>query len=161
LSVVSIGGVNALIPELRRQTVEVQGWMSDAAFTHAFAIATAAPGPNVILVSLIGWRVAGLLGLIVATLAFALPSCAICYLAARGLARWSGSGAIARMKSGLAPLALGLILASGVTMAQLSDLNLPAAGVTAFAAAFVILTSRNPLWAVAAGALTMIAANHR
>jgi chromate transporter len=89
-----------------------------------------------------------------------LPSCAICYLAARSLSRWSGSGAIARIKIGLAPLALGLILASGLTMAQLSDLNLPEAGVTACAAAFVILTSRNPLWAVAAGALAMIAANH-
>lgn len=159
LSLVSIGGVNALIPELRRQTVEVQGWMSDAAFTHAFAIATAAPGPNVILVSLIGWRVAGLPGLIVATLAFALPSCAICYLVARGLARWSDSGAIARVKAGLAPLALGLILASGATMARLAGLSLPAIAVTAGAAAFVILTSRNPLWAVGAGALVMIAAH--
>ncbi len=158
LSVVSIGGVNALIPELRRQTVEIQGWMSDAAFTHAFAIATAAPGPNVILASLIGWRVAGLPGLIVATLAFVLPSCAICYLVARGLSRWSGSGVIARVKAGLAPLALGLILASGATMVRLADVNPAAIVVTAGAAAFVILTSRNPLWALGAGALVMIVA---
>jgi chromate transporter len=59
LSLVSIGGINVLLPEIRRQVVNVHGWMTDAAFAHAFAIASAAPGPNVIVVSLIGWQVAG------------------------------------------------------------------------------------------------------
>jgi chromate transporter len=160
LSVVSIGGVNALIPELRRQVVTTQGLMSDAAFIHTFAIATAAPGPNSILASLIGWRVAGLSGLLVATLAFALPSSLVAYAAARGLTRWADSAAVACLKAGLAPLALGLIVASGATMARLADRNLVEAAVTAGAAAFVIYSSRNPLWAVSAGALAMIAARH-
>jgi hypothetical protein len=59
LSLVSIGGINVLLPEIRRQVVDVHGWMTDAAFAHTFAIASAAPGPNVIVVSLIGWQVAG------------------------------------------------------------------------------------------------------
>jgi chromate transport protein ChrA len=56
LSLVSIGGINVLLPEIRRQVVDVHGWMTDAAFAHTFAIASAAPGPNVIVVSL---RLAG------------------------------------------------------------------------------------------------------
>ena len=160
LSAVSIGGVNALLPELRRETVDVQGWMSDAAFAKTFAIATAAPGPNVILASLIGWRVAGLPGLAVATVAIALPSCLICYFAATVFARWSESALLARVKSGLAPLALGLIFASGASMARLADVSAGQAAVTLGAAAFVILTPRNPLWALGASALAMIAWTH-
>ena len=160
LSVVSIGGINALLPELRRQTVVVEGWMSDAAFAHAFAIATAAPGPNVILVSLIGWRVAGPAGLFVATLAIALPSCVIAYVAAVGLARWPNSAALGRVKAGLAPLALGLIFAGGVSMIKLADRTALDLVLTLGAAAFVTFTSRNPLWAVAVGALIAIMARH-
>jgi chromate transporter len=74
LSLVSIGGINVLLPEIRRQVVDVHGWMTDAVFAHTFAIASAAPGPNVIVVSLIGWQVAGWPGLLVATLAIMIPS---------------------------------------------------------------------------------------
>lgn len=78
LSVVSIGGANAVLPEIRRQVVVVQGWMSDAAFANLFAISHAAPGPNIIMASLIGWQLAGLAGLLVATLAIMIPSCTRC-----------------------------------------------------------------------------------
>ena len=46
LSLVSIGGVNALLPEIRRQVVSVHGWMSDAAFAKVFAVSHVAPGPT-------------------------------------------------------------------------------------------------------------------
>ena len=38
LSLVSIGGVNALLPEIHRQVVDVHGWMTDAAFASAFGV---------------------------------------------------------------------------------------------------------------------------
>ena len=37
ISLVSIGGVNAVLPEIRRQVVDIQGWMTDASFANAFA----------------------------------------------------------------------------------------------------------------------------
>ena len=93
LSLVSIGGVNALLPEIHRQVVDIHGWMTDAAFATAFAtafaIANASPGPNVIFVSLIGWQVAGLSGLLVATFALLIPSSVLAYFAGRVLTRWS------------------------------------------------------------------------
>jgi chromate transporter len=121
LSLVSIGGINVLLPEIRRQVVDVHGWMTDAAFAHTFAIASAAPGPNVIVVSLIGWQVAGWAGLLVATLAIMIPSCALAFFAARVLALWSHSKAVAVIKGALVPLGLGLMLASGVSMMRTVD----------------------------------------
>jgi chromate transporter len=87
LSLISIGGANAVLPEIRRQVVDVQGWMNDATFANLFAISNAAPGPNIILVSLIGWQLAGLTGLLVATLAIMIPSCSLAFLAGRAVNR--------------------------------------------------------------------------
>lgn len=74
LSLVSIGGPTATLPEIHRQVVSVLGWMDDQTFAHLFAISQIAPGPNILVVSLIGWQVAGFAGLMVATLASLAPS---------------------------------------------------------------------------------------
>jgi len=158
LSLVSIGGANATLPEIRRQVVDVHGWMSDGGFADAFAISHAAPGPNIIMVSLIGWQVAGIAGLLVATAAIVLPSCTLAYAASRTLARWEAHPAVAIVKAGLVPVALGLILASGVAMMRVAAQDLVGLGIALGTAAFVVLSRRNPLWALAAGSLAMVAA---
>jgi chromate transporter len=108
LSLVSIGGANATLPEIRRQVVEVRGWMTNAAFADVFAISHAAPGPNIIMVSLIGWQLAGLAGLLVTTLAIMVPSCTLAFVISRGLTRWADHHWIALLKAALVPVALGL-----------------------------------------------------
>ena len=160
LSLVSIGGINVLLPEIRRQVVDVHGWMTDAVFAHTFAIASAAPGPNVIVVSLIGWQVAGWPGLLVATLAIMIPSCTLAFFAARILARWSDSKAVAVVKDALVPLGLGLMLASGVSMVRTVDHDALAVAISVTSAVFVLTSRRNPLWALAAGTLANIVALH-
>ena len=67
LSLLAIGGINALLPEIHRVVVDVEGWMTSAEFADLFALAQIAPGPNAMVVSLIGWKAAGVLGAFVAT----------------------------------------------------------------------------------------------
>lgn len=160
LSLVSIGGANAVLPEIRRQVVDVQGWMTDATFANVFAISHAAPGPNIIMVSLIGWQLAGLAGLLVATLAVVVPSCCLTFVVARLITRWSDHHWIALLKAGLVPVALGLILASGITMMRTADRDLLAVGISLATAGFVMLSTRNPLWPLAAGTCVNVAALH-
>ena len=87
LSFVAFGGATALLPEMHRVVVENNHWLNDATFTHLYAIAQAAPGPNVLVVTLIGWEVAGLAGALAATAAMCLPMSILIYLlmVARGL----------------------------------------------------------------------------
>ncbi len=59
LSLLTFGGVSSVIPEMQRYIVDVKGWTTAADFMHLFAVAQAAPGPNVLFTSLIGYRVAG------------------------------------------------------------------------------------------------------
>jgi chromate transporter len=150
LSLVSIGGANAVLPEIRRQVVVVHGWMSDALFANLFAISHAAPGPNIILVSLIGWQLAGLVGLLVATLAIMIPSCSLAFLAGRAVNRWSDKRGIGLLKAGLVPVALGLVLAGGLSMMRTADQDGLTVAISLSTAGFVVFSSRNPLWAIAA-----------
>jgi len=160
LSLVSIGGANAVLPEIRRQVVDVQGWMNDAAFANLFAISHAAPGPNIIMVSLIGWQLAGIAGLLVATLAIMIPSCSLAFIASRAVTRWSDRRWLQLGKEGVVPVALGLIVASGVSMMRTSDHDVVTVGISLLTAAFVVFSRRNPLWALAAGTCVGVIALH-
>lgn len=160
LSPFSIGGVTVLLPEIRHEVVDVHGWMTDAVFGHTFAIATAAPGPNVIVVGLIGWQVAGLPGLLVATLAIVTPPSVLAYLAALALARWPDSKVVSVLKDALVPVGLGLMLASGVVIMHGVDRDLLLVAISLGTAAFVVFTRHNLLWALAAGALANIITLH-
>ncbi|GGE27517.1 chromate transporter [Agaricicola taiwanensis] len=158
LSVVSIGGANAVLPDIRRQVVDVHGWMNEATFADLFAISHAAPGPNVIMVSLIGWHMAGFFGLVAATLAILVPSSLIAFAVGRVVNRWSDKRWIAVAKQGLVPIAVGLILASGISMIKAADHNLLLFLISLGTAAFMAFAGRNPLWALAGGTLLNILA---
>jgi chromate transporter len=158
LSLVSIGGANAVVPEIHRQIVERQGWMNDATFTSLFAISQAAPGPNVLLVSLIGWHMAGFAGLMIATVAMVLPSSLLAFLAGRFVSQWHKTRWIKIAKAGLEPIALGLILASGVVMARAAEYHALSALITIATAAFVVFSRRNPLSALAVATVVGIIA---
>ena len=74
ISLIAIGGINAVLPALREVVVDSMRWMDDATFMQLFAVTQITPGPNVVIVSLVGWQVAGFAGLLVATLAMLLPA---------------------------------------------------------------------------------------
>src|SRR5207245_8770159 len=77
MSLFAMGGANAALPEMHRVAVDVMHWMSDRQFADLFAIAQVTPGPNVIVVTLIGYHVAGWLGALVTTLAMCGPTCVV------------------------------------------------------------------------------------
>ena len=66
LSLFAIGGGNSAVPEMHRFSVDVQHWLTDRQFADTFALAQLTPGPNLIIVTLIGYHVAGVLGALVA-----------------------------------------------------------------------------------------------
>lgn len=153
LSLVAVGGANAATPEVEKLVVLRWHWMDEAAFSHLFAIAQAAPGPNVLLVSLIGWKLAGLAGLLVATVAMNLPSSLLAFAAGRAWTAWSASPWIARLQRALAPLAVGLITASGLVMTRTAAHAAAGVLIALGVAGFVVFSRRSPMWALAGAAI--------
>jgi chromate transporter len=151
ISLMAIGGANAVVPEVHRQIVEILGWMDAPTFARLFAIAQAAPGPNVMLASIVGWHVAGIGGLLVATAAMLLPSSLLSLACSRGLQRFSDNRIVRVVTLALVPIALGLMLASGAVAMLAADAGLFGFTITA-ATAFVTYRSKvNPLVPMAVG----------
>src|SRR5580693_9338816 len=88
LSLLAFGGGNTILPEMQRQVVEIHQWMSARDFSAMFALAQAAPGPNMMVVTLVGWRVAGWAGVLVTSLAKFGPSSILTGIALHGWKRY-------------------------------------------------------------------------
>jgi chromate transporter len=146
LSLFAVGGANAAIPEMHRIAVEAMHWMSDRQFADSYAIAQVSPGPNVIIVTLIGYHVAGLAGAGVATAAMCGPTCVLAYVVARTWDRFRQARWRIAIQAGLVPLSIGLIGASAFVLARASDHTIVAAIITAATAAVAFFTHVNPLW---------------
>ena len=153
LSLMAIGGINAILPEVHRVVVDVEHWMTSAEFAELFALAQLAPGPNAMVVALIGWKVAGVAGAFVATVAICGPSSLLCYQLLHWWDRWRDSPVRGMVQRALAPVAIGLILASGYTLARGADRTLLAGALTVVAALALAFTRINPVWVLAAAAL--------
>lgn len=116
LSLLAFGGVQTVVPEIHRQAVGVAGWMSTSEFADLFAISQASPGPNMLIVALVGWKAAGLTGAAVATLAMCGPSCVLTFTVNSVWHRFRGARWRAAVQAGLAPVTLGLVLAGGYVL---------------------------------------------
>jgi chromate transporter len=152
ISLIAVGGGIAVLPEMNRLVVDVHGWMSDAQFAQLFALAQAAPGPNVLVVGLIGWKVAGLAGLLVALTAMTLPSGLLAYGFARFRRQLGGAGWLRLIEKGLVPVAVGLVLSSGLILAQGAAHDWLTGSLALASAVFVLRTNLSPLWVLGAGA---------
>jgi len=154
LSLLSIGGVNALIPEIHRQIVDVNHWMADAQLTELFELSQDAPGPNFLIVTLLGLFIAGLPGAMVTTLAVCGPASLFTYLVAHLWDRFRDARWRIIVQRALAPVTVGLMFASGYVLTRASDHSIVAYGITAASVLLMLRTRGNPLaWLAAAAVL--------
>ena len=150
-SLVAFGGVNALLPVLFNLAVHQEHWIDVQTFSDYFAIAQAAPGPNFMTVTLIGWHVYGVLGALLATLAIAWPSSIMIYFLERFIMRMKNPLNKKTIQYAAAALAIGLVLSSAFEIALQINHSTAAYILTIGAIAITLLTRWHPLYLIAIG----------
>ena len=169
LSLMAVGGAIATAPDMHRFLVDQQHWLTDAQFNASIAIAQAAPGPNVLFIALLGWNVGlnagggtgpaawglGALGVAVCMVGILLPSSLLTWQASRWGQRNKAMRSVRAFKQGMAPLVIGLLLATGWLLGSASgqiskDWRLWLLSVVC--ALLVWRTRLHLLWLLAAGA---------
>lgn len=145
LSLLAFGGGNAILPEMQRQVVDVHHWTTAQEFAALFALAQAAPGPNMMVVSLIGFRVAGIMGAVVATMAIALPSSVLTLVIAGLWFRFRDAPWRKALQAGLQPVTAALIMASAVLLVWTAAVDVAAAVVLVVACVLFLRTKLHPL----------------
>ena len=151
-SLLAFGGANTVLPEMQRQVVEVHHWMSAREFAALYALAQAAPGPNMMVVSLVGWRVGGFWGALVTTGAVAAPSSLLTLLVTGVWFRFKDAAWRKALQAGLQPVTAGLIMASAVLLIESTTVDWTAAAVTVVAAGLFIFTKLHPMLILSAAA---------
>jgi chromate transporter len=151
LSLISLGGMPSVMPEMQRFVVEVNGWLTPSEFIQAFAVGQAAPGPNVLVTSLIGWKVAGIPGAVVALLAFCFPAAVIAWWVAELWDRFKDAPWRRTLQRAIAPIVVSLILSGGFVIATPGAPDWRLWLIAGASAAGMLLMPLNPLWLLAAG----------
>ena len=150
LSLVSIGGGNTVLPEIHRAAVEDQQWMSSQQFADIYAISEAAPGPSSMISSLVGYKAAGLPGALVAIVAILGPSSLLMYVACLTWERFRTAKWRVAFERGLAPVSLGLLFSSGLTVLRSADHSVMAYAISAATLVILLRTKLSPLVVMAA-----------
>ena len=157
LCTIAAGGVSTVIPDMQRYVVEVHPWMTAQQFGEVFALVQVAPGPGVMFVTVIGWLLAGWSGALLLTIAMFLPGVVMTSL----LIRFNALNAKARfgraLRRGLAPVTIGLVVASSWVLTTTVNHDWRGYVLTALTMLVVHRTNFNPLWLIAGGALIGVA----
>jgi chromate transporter len=153
LSLLAVGGGAAVLPEMKATVVGEHGWLSDTQFVHVYSLGQLAPGPNMLMVQIIGDRVAGTAGALVCLLAFFLPASILTFATGRLWDRLEGWPWRESIQRGLAPISIGLMLAGTITIARIAVTD-PRTIALALAVTGILLWRKiNPAYLIVAGAL--------
>jgi chromate transporter len=151
LSLLAVGGAISTAPDMHRYLVIDQHWITDTQFTTSVALAQAAPGPNLLFVAVLGWNVAGPLGALATTLGIMLPSTTLALWATRWGDKRRDTLGVRAFTSGLAPLTIGLLLATGWVLTDPIRGHWGLMALVGLTVLVLVRTKLSPIWMVAAG----------
>ena len=153
LSIMAVGGGTAVLPEMKRMTVNTYHWVNDDQFRDIYSLGQVAPGPNMLMVMLIGYHIAGAMGAAVVALAFFLPDCVLTLFANRLWEHYAESPWRNAIQHGLAPVSIGLMLSGTYSIARLSVFNATGAAIALITLAILLWRHVNPVILIGAGGL--------
>ena len=154
IGVMTFGGGLAMIPAIGRIVVDQQHWMGPKGFADAIALGQITPGPIAICATLIGYRVDGIAGALVATAAMFGPAIALAVAVGRSVDRFHGNPIVAGALKALAPIVIAMLLAATWSLGR-AGVEGPL-GIAVAVATFALLArvpSVSPLWPLVGGGL--------
>jgi chromate transporter len=143
---------------MHMQAVHGHHWMTDSQFADIFSISQTAPGPSILIVTMVGYG-AGLtvggvpgaiIGGVIATVAMIVPAASLMYIVTLFWQKAQKAKWRVAVEKGFAPLTVGLIMATSLVMSRAADHDWRAYLLTAICTAIFVFTKTNPLIVVGA-----------
>lgn len=152
LSLSAFGGGKVVLPSMHQAAVGEYDWMTSQQFVDLFSISMAAPGPSMMVVTLVGLKAClpygtamAILGALVATLAMFVPSSFLVYYAGNWWDNWKESPWRHSVMDAIMPISTGLILAATWIIAKTSIHTIPTAIMGVVALLLMLFTKINPV----------------
>jgi len=153
---VAVGGPSAILPDIHRYMVEVNHLLTNREFAEIYTLAQAAPGPNVMYVTLMGWHLAGWAGVAATTIPLLVPATTLTLLVGHFNERYPDAPILRAVRRGLTPITIGLMFAGATILIRAVNQDWRGYLITLITVEVALRKSWNPLWLLAAGALAGI-----
>ena len=150
---VAVGGPSAILPDIHRYVVDVHHLLTNREFAEIYTLAQAAPGPNVMYVTLMGWHIAGWAGAAATTIPLLVPATTLTLFVGHFNERYPDAPILRAVRRGLTPITIGLMFAGATILMRAVNHDWRGYLITLLTAGMVLRMSWNPLWLLAAGAL--------
>ncbi len=145
---ITFGGGFVMIPLIEAEVVEGHHWLTHQEFVDATALGQVTPGPVLITATFIGYRVAGTLGALVATVSIFFPSFLMTVVAGSSLARFHTNKIVQSFLRGVTPAVVGLLVAAGISIGR-AGIHSWVGMLIAIIAGFILVRFRpNALWVI-------------
>ena len=145
---VTFGGGLVMLPLIESEVVNTRQWLTHQEFADATALGQITPGPVLITATFIGYRVAGTLGALVATVSIFLPAFLMTIAAASSLRKFRSNAQVQSFLRGISPAVVGLLVAAALSIGR--------AGIHSWIGVFIMAVSMfvlirfrpNPFWVI-------------
>ncbi|HYX43262.1 MAG TPA: chromate transporter, partial [Pyrinomonadaceae bacterium] len=157
IGAVTFGGGFVMVPLIKAEVVDNHHWLTPQEFADATALGQVTPGPVLITATFIGYRVAGTLGALVATVSVFLPAFIMTLAAGSSLRRFRANRQVQAFLRGVTPAVVGLLVAAAWSIGR-AGIHSWMGVMLAIIAALVLLRFRlNALWVMlGTGALRLL-----
>jgi chromate transporter len=145
---VTFGGGLVMVPLIESEVVNTHHWLTHQEFADAFALGQITPGPVLITATFVGYRVAGSLGALVATVSIFLPAFLITIAAASSLRRFRNNEQVQSFLRGIAPAVIGLLVAAALSIGRAGIHSWVGVSIMLLAIFTLIRFRPNPFWVI-------------
>ncbi len=156
IGVLTFGGGLAMVPAIEHTVVVEQHWLDSKTFADAVALGQITPGPVAICATFIGYRVGGLAGALVATIAMFAPAVAVALAVGHSVERFRQSRIVESALRALAPVVIGMLGAATVSLGRASIDGWLAVAIVVVSALVVIRFRISPLWPLVGGGIVHV-----
>jgi len=153
LSILAVGGGTAILPEIKHLTVTSLEWVTADQFVEIYSLGQIAPGPNMLMVCVIGYRVASYPGALAALIGFFVPACLLTLGTSRLWVHFAASPWREAVQRGLAPVSIGLMAAGVIAIAKVATRDAGTIALAAAVAGVLLWRHVNPALLILAGGL--------
>ena len=145
---VTFGGGLVMIPLIESEVVNTHHWLTHQEFADATALGQITPGPVLITATFVGYRVAGTLGALVATISVFLPAFLMTIAAASSLRRFRNNEQVQAFLRGIAPAVVGLLVAAALSIGRAGIHSWVGLSIMLLAMFTLIRFRPNPFWVI-------------
>jgi chromate transport protein ChrA len=145
---ITFGGGFVMIPLIEAEVVDSHHWLTHQEFVDATALGQITPGPVLISATFIGYRVAGTLGALVATISIFLPSFLMTVVAGSSLARFHTNKLVQSFLKGVTPAVVGLLVAAGISVGRAGIQSWVGLLIALIAGAVLVRYRPNAIWVI-------------